>query len=127
MQVVQASCALHDIQTVPQPLFVHWVQEPRSVLLGMFTRSMLVLVVSSVICIVVASIMVFLATCVRARCRSKLQDAELPQLLKFHSAPSPIQYSPHVRASCRYNGPRSLQCGQSCGAQSAATSSPTIR
>mmetsp|Transcript_97804 Transcript_97804/g.273800 ORF Transcript_97804/g.273800 Transcript_97804/m.273800 type:complete len:344 (-) Transcript_97804:70-1101(-) len=62
MQVVQASCALHDIQTVPQPLFVHWVQEPRSVLLGMFTRSMLVLVVSSVICIVVASIMVFLAS-----------------------------------------------------------------
>mmetsp|Transcript_87578 Transcript_87578/g.252890 ORF Transcript_87578/g.252890 Transcript_87578/m.252890 type:complete len:354 (+) Transcript_87578:76-1137(+) len=49
MQVIQASCALHDLQSVPQPLLVHWVHSPRNVLLGMFTRSLLVWIVSSIV------------------------------------------------------------------------------
>lgn len=62
VQVQQASCALHDLKTVPQPLMLQWVQEPRSVLLGMFTRSLLVWVVSSTLYTVVASILAFVTT-----------------------------------------------------------------
>mmetsp|Transcript_56247 Transcript_56247/g.162984 ORF Transcript_56247/g.162984 Transcript_56247/m.162984 type:complete len:325 (+) Transcript_56247:115-1089(+) len=60
-QAIEAACALHDLQTVPQPLLLHWVKEPKNVMLGLFTRSLLVWIVSSIAYGAVASIVCIIA------------------------------------------------------------------
>lgn len=49
LMAVQAACALHELETTEVPVLMHWVSNPDRVLLGWFTRSLLVWILSSVI------------------------------------------------------------------------------
>jgi len=61
MQAIQAACALHGLETPTSPLLLTWVDQPSSVLTGMYTRSLLVWILSSIAYGVVASIICFSA------------------------------------------------------------------
>lgn len=61
MRAVEAVCALHDLQTVDTPLLLRWVEDPKSELMGMYTRALLVWIVSSIVYGIVASVVCFVS------------------------------------------------------------------